>query len=101
MRKWGKKIKFYCSNITSKIFLDFSNLDEYYISICILFAHASLLQERRRKIFEVEAKQLVLQCTFRNIKQFRSALSNITKEAESRQDQIHGFLSAFIPEYKN
>ena len=31
----------------------------------------------------------------------RSELSHITKEAESRQDQIQGFLSAFIPEYKN
>ena len=28
-------------------------------------------------------------------------MSYITKEAESRQDQIHGFLSAFIPEFKN
>ena len=69
--------------------------------ICILFSHASSLQEHRRKIFELEAKQRVLECTFRNIKQLRSELSYITKEAESRQDQIHGFLSAFIPEFKN
>ena len=28
-------------------------------------------------------------------------MSYITKEAESRQNHIHGFLSAFIPEFKN
>ena len=49
----------------------------------------------------MEAKQRVLECTFRNIKQLRSELSYITKEAESRQNHIHGFLSAFIPEFKN
>ena len=49
----------------------------------------------------MEAKQRVLECTFRNIKQLRSELSYITKEAESRQDHIQGFLSAFIPEFKN
>ena len=59
------------------------------------------LQEHKRKIFELEAKQRVLECTFRNIKQLRSELSYITKEAESRQNHIHGFLSAFIPEFKN
>ena len=59
------------------------------------------LQGHRRKIFELEAKQRVLECTFRNIKQLRSELSYINKEAESRQEQIHGFLSAFIPEFKS
>lgn len=58
------------------------------------------MQEHRRKIFELEAKQRVLECTFRNIKQLRSELSYINKEAETRQEHITGFLSAFIPEFK-
>ena len=59
------------------------------------------IQEHRRKITELEAKQRVFECTFRNLTQMKSELNFLTREAEARDEQIQNFLSAFIPEFRS
>ena len=71
---------------------------------CSGFGHQGLLdyeihltQANQQRISELEARQKVFECTFRNIRQMRSELLTLQREAHVKQNQIQNFLSAFIP----
>lgn len=58
-------------------------------------------QGHKRRIQELEARQKVLECSFRGLRQLRQELVSLNRECEKNEANIHGFLSSFIPEYKS
>lgn len=54
----------------------------------------------QQKILELEAKQRLIECSFRNLRQLRQELASVDKEAQFNNQQIHQFLSSFLPDYK-
>jgi hypothetical protein len=58
-------------------------------------------QEHKRRIVELEARQRVLECSFRGLRQLRQELVSLNRECEKNENNIHGFLSSFLPEYRD
>ena len=57
-------------------------------------------QEHKRRIVELEARQRVLECSFRGLRQLRQELVSLNRECEKNESNIQGFLSSFLPEYR-
>ena len=59
-----------------------------------------LFQTNEKKIHELETKQRIIESSFQNLRQLKQEFSHINQEAQFNNENIHSFLSSFLPDYR-
>ena len=59
-----------------------------------------LFQTNEKKIHELETKQRIIESSFQNLRHLKQEFSHINQEAQFNNENIHSFLSSFLPDYR-
>ena len=66
----------------------------------LFYNESFLFQTNEKKIHELETKQRIIESSFQNLRQLKQEFSHINQEAQFNNENIHSFLSSFLPDYR-
>ena len=66
----------------------------------LFYNESFLFQTNEKKIHELETKQRIIESSFQNLRQLKQEFSYINQEAQFNNENIHSFLSSFLPDYR-